>query len=203
MHPDRGGRPRLPRRLGLEGVPGDRDASAASRCRRACARATGSRSRSSRRRRRPRLGEHDENIAFDAMVAIVGGRCGRACPRPSALRAVRLCRRGHRARPGSCSPTRSSSSGSSPTSGELAAHRRGLDARLVALLGCRDLRARSPAGELRQAVRPRLARGPAVGQDGARARPCPTTSSRAPAPATSRPTSGSPAPASSATSRRT
>ena len=59
------------------------------------------------------------------------------------------------------------------------------------------------AGELRQAVRARLARDAAVGQDRARARRCPTTSSRARAPATSRPSSGSPAPASSAISRRT
>ena len=59
-----------------------------------------------------------------------------------------------------------------------------------------------PAGELRQAVRPRLARDPAVGQDGA-GPALPTTSSTAPAHATSRPTNGSPAPASSAISRRT
>ena len=56
-------------------------------------------------------------------------------------------------------------------------HRRGADARFVALLGCCDLRAGPAAGELRQAVRARLARDPAVGQDRARARRCPTTSS--------------------------
>ena len=51
--PDRGRRPRLPRGVGLEGVPGDAARSAGSRCRRACARATACRSRSSRRRPRP------------------------------------------------------------------------------------------------------------------------------------------------------
>ena len=56
-------------------------------------------------------------------------------------------------------------------------HRRGPDPRFVALLGRRDLRARPRAGELRQAVRPRLARDAAVGQDGARARSCRPTSS--------------------------
>ena len=58
-------------------------------------------------------------------------------------------------------------------------------------------------GQLRQAVRARLAGGAAVGQDRTRARRCPTTSWRAPASATSRPSNGSPVPASSATSRRT
>ena len=82
-----------------------------------------------------------------------------------------------------------------------AAHRRGPDARLVALLGRRDVRAGPAAGELRQAVRARLARDASLGQDRARARRCPTTSSTARAPATSRPSSGSPAPASSAISQ--
>ena len=57
--PDRSGadrvrRARLPLRVGLEGIPADRGASAASRCRPACASPTGCRSRSSRRRRRRR-----------------------------------------------------------------------------------------------------------------------------------------------------
>ena len=79
--------------------------------------------------------------------------------------------------------------------------RRGADPGLVAVLGRRGLRAGPGPGELRQAVRPRLARGPAVGQDRPRARSCPPTSSPAPAPATSRRSSGSPARASRAISQ--
>ena len=51
--PDRGRRPRLPRRIGLEGIPGERHGLRHRRCRRACARATACPSRSSRRRPRP------------------------------------------------------------------------------------------------------------------------------------------------------
>ena len=96
--PDRGGRPRLPRRLRLEGIPGDAARSAGSRCRPGCARATDCRSRSSRRRPRPSQGEHDENIDFDAMIDHIGGSAARpiagplaepsAIDRPRALRAI-------------------------------------------------------------------------------------------------------------------
>ena len=48
--------------------------------------------------------------------------------------------------------------GLDPATRRAAPHRRGPDARLVALLGCRRLRARAAPGELRQAVRARLAR---------------------------------------------
>ena len=64
-HPGRGRRPRLPRRVRLEGVPANGHGLRHRRSRRACARATACPSRSSRPRRRPRLGEHDENIDFD------------------------------------------------------------------------------------------------------------------------------------------
>ena len=50
--------------------------------------------------------------------------------------------------------------------------RRGADARLVALLGRRDLRARPRPGELRQAVRARLARGASHWDKTAPGRPC-------------------------------
>ena len=49
----RGDRPRLPGRLGLEGLPADRRGLRDQRCRPACARAIACRSRSSRRRPRP------------------------------------------------------------------------------------------------------------------------------------------------------
>ncbi len=62
------------------------------------------------------------------------------------------------------------------------AHRRGHDPRLVAVLGRRHVRAGSPPGELRQAIRPRLARGAAVGQDGARAGPARRCGRRDPRP---------------------
>ena len=108
-------------------------------------------------------------------------------------------------RPGSCWPTRSSSSGiDRATTGRAAASStRSLTPDSSRFWDAADLRARPAPGQLRQAVRARLARDPAVGQDRARARRCPTTSSRARAPATSRRSSGSPARASSATSRRT
>ena len=60
-----------------------------------------------------------------------------------------------------------------------------------------------PQAQLRQAVRARLARAPAVGQDGARAGAARRRRRAARARATSRRSSGSPAPASSAISRRT
>ena len=59
------------------------------------------------------------------------------------------------------------------------------------------------AGELRQAVRPRLARAPAVGRRPSPGRRCRPTSCTAPASATSRPTNESPGRASPAISRRT
>ena len=49
-------------------------------------------------------------------------------------------------------------------SGSAAPGRRGAHARLVAVLGCRHVPARPGPGQLRQAVRPRLARSAAVGR---------------------------------------
>ena len=58
---------RLPRRLGLEGLPERRARSAASRCRPGCASRTGSSRRSSRPSTKAETG-HDENISFEQMV---------------------------------------------------------------------------------------------------------------------------------------
>ena len=120
---DRVRRARLPRRLGLEGLPARPARSAGTRCPRGCASRTGCRSRSSRPRRRRTEG-HDENI--DAATrrselvgaerfAEVGARRARAVP-------LRLRARGASA--GSSSPTRSSSSASTRTGGSCSATRR-------------------------------------------------------------------------------
>ena len=115
-------------------------------------------------------GEHDENIAVRATSSSSSG--GASAPSGSAAivaRAVPSRGRGVRAGAGSSSPTRSSSSACCPT-GEPDPHRRGHDARLVALLGRGRVRARPRPGELRQAVRPRLA---ASASRGTRPRPGP------------------------------
>ena len=78
----------------------------------ACARPSGCRSRSSRRRPRPRLGEHDENISFDAWSRIDRRGARRAGARHRRWRSIRVRRRATRARAASSSPTRSSSSDS-------------------------------------------------------------------------------------------
>ena len=111
-------RPRLPRGLRLEGLPGDTARSAASGCRPACASPSGCRSRSSRRPTKAPQGQHDENIPFERVVELVrrGDRASGCATCALALYAPR--RRGLRARPGSSSPTPSSSSASLP-SGEL------------------------------------------------------------------------------------
>ena len=70
---DRVRRARLPRRLGLEGVPGERARSAASRSDGPGRSRDSSPSRSSRRRRRPTTG-HDENITLRARLPRSSGR---------------------------------------------------------------------------------------------------------------------------------
>ncbi len=148
------------------------------------------------------LGEHDENIDFEAMAAVGRARPGRTRPRRSRSRLYAYAA-AVAERAGILLADTKFEFGIDAVDRRAAPDRRGPDARLVAVLGRRDLRARPAAGELRQAVRPRLARAPAVGQDGARTRAARRRRRRARAPATSRPTSGSPAPASSAISRRT
>ena len=215
--------------LRLEGIPANAARSAGSRCRPACARATACRSRSSRRRPRPsRASTTRTSASTDGRAhrpTLVGaGRSPSALAEAIRDRAIRLYRYGAAVaeRRGILladtkfefglagdDETSASRSGRGSTPGSDGAarrpdpHRRGPDAGLVAVLGRRDVRAGPAAGELRQAVRPRLARDPAVGQDRARPGAAARTSSRARAPATSRRSSGSPAPASSATSRRT
>ena len=76
-------RPRLSRRLGLEGLPGDRRRLRRSRCPPGFARPTGSPSRSSRRPRRPRVG-HDENVSFATMADALGSELAATPARPDA-----------------------------------------------------------------------------------------------------------------------
>ena len=93
------------------------------------------------------------------------------------------------ARAGSSSPTRSSSSVSTPTAAD--AWRRGLHSRLVALLAGRRVRTGPRPAELRQAVRARLGLVDRLGPASRRRRRSRTTSSRARGRSTSRHTSGS------------
>ena len=74
---DRVHRAGLPRRLGVEGVPGQRDHARRAVCRPACRSPTSWPSRCSPRRPRRRAA-HDENISFDDAVALVGGDGRRA-----------------------------------------------------------------------------------------------------------------------------
>ena len=111
--PDRMRRPRLPRRLGLEGLPRDRRGLRAPAARRARRVASGCRSRSSRRRRRRRPG-HDENIDRAAAVELVGEERFDEVERLT-LELYRFVVRARASSAGSSSPTRSSSSASTAT----------------------------------------------------------------------------------------
>ena len=105
----RGGRPRLPGRLGLEGVPSTGTV---------CGIRLPAGLRESDRLPEPiftpatkaEQGDHDENIDFDSMAALVGGATLAERVRAAALDLYRLRRRHRGSGPGSCSPTRSSSS---------------------------------------------------------------------------------------------
>ena len=98
--------------LGLEGLPGERARSAASACRPACARATACRSRSSRRRPRRRSASTTRTSTSTTMAGDRRRRPVAERVRDHALRALRATPRRSPSGPASCSPTRSSSSGS-------------------------------------------------------------------------------------------
>ena len=105
---------------------------------------------------------HDENISFDQMVALVGPERAEEA-RTKALELYRFA------------ASQRGAGGHHPRRHEVRVrnrrwrrddpHRRGADARLVALLGCLDLRAGPRAGLVRQAVRARLSRDARLGQD--------------------------------------
>ncbi len=195
-------RPRLPRRLRLEGLPANRRRLRHRAAGRACARASDCPSR---------------------LHAVDQGRAGRA--RREHRASTEAARADRRRR----SPSASGTSplalyrygvavaepagiiladtkfefGVDPKTGELLLIDEVLTPDSSRFWDAADVRA-GPAGrELRQAVRPRLARGAGVGQDARPGRSSRRTSSRGPGHATSRRSSGSPARASIATWRRT
>ena len=101
------------------------------------------------------VGEHDENLKFDAVVAAVGPGHRRSGPRthPGRLRPS-PGRRGRTRHPAGRHQARIRAQ---PGHRRAGAGRRGAHAGLVALLAGRSLAARSAPGFLRQAVRPGLA----------------------------------------------
>ena len=179
---DRVRRPRLPLRLGLEGLPRDGRGLRAPRCR------PGSPSRT-------RLPEpiftpatkaqtgHDENIDRAAAVELVGEEHFDEAERIS-LELYRFVSERAAARGIILADTKLEFG--VDDDGRLVLARRGVHAGLVALLAGRRVRARRPAAVVRQAVRARLLRVARLGQDLPRARRSRTTSSPARAAATSR-----------------
>ena len=169
--------------------------SAASSCPPGSSTARGCPSRSSRRPPRPTLGEHDENVSYDAVVETVGAdAAGRAAHLTLAVYAPR---RGDRPESAASSwPTPSSSSGAAATAPIVLA-----DEVLTpdsSRFWPADRWQPGPrAAVVRQAVRPRLAhvRRGRVGPGSGRAlrRRCRRALSSRPGPPMSRPTSGSPA----------
>ena len=138
------------------------------------------------------LGEHDENVSYEAVAETVGAdtaaelaeltlRIYRAASDIAAARGDHPGRHQVRVR------TRAGL-------GLARARRRGADSRFVPVLAGRRLAARPCPGQLRQAVRAQLAARPGIGGGTATPElprhPCPTRSSRPPGRATSRPTSG-------------
>ena len=200
-HPDRGGRPRLPRRDRAGRSTGRTDASAAWRCPPGLVESDrlpepiftpGDEGRGRRARREHRL--RDDGVdrrardrragprPGDGPVSARGGRDG----------ARRDPARGHQVRV----RDRRGDRRDHP-------HRRGADARFVALLGRGDLRARPRPRRASTSSSSATGSRPSPGTRPHPARPCPTTSWRERVHAMSRRTSGSPARASRATWRRT
>ena len=154
-------RARLHHGLGLEGLPGDRRGLRDRAARRACRSPSSCPSRSSRRRPRPRSATTTRTSTSTAPPrSSATARCWRGCA-TSRSRSTRSPP-STRASAGSSSPTRSSSSASTP-SGELVLGDEVADARLLALLAGRRVRARPRPAELRQAVRARLGVGEPAG----------------------------------------
>ncbi len=117
-----------------------------------------------------RRARHDREAAQHDAAALLARRRARRAPRHHRRRhEVRVRPRDRR-----------------PEQGRDHPHRRGADARLVALLAARHLHPGRPAAELRQAVRARLSGIDPLEQAAAGADACPTTSSRRRARSTSR-----------------
>ena len=159
---------RLPGRLRLEGVPRRRARSAASRCRRACARASSCRRRSSRRRRRRSSG-HDQNISFEEAAKIIGAEAAAQLRD----RSIDLYRRAadYAAARGMILADTKFEWGWTPD-GRADPGGRGADAGQLALLAGGRLGGGRQSAVVRQAVRPRLAGDDAAGTRTARRRRC-------------------------------
>ena len=142
------------------------------------------------------VGDHDENVDFDRAAEIVGDR-----ELLEELRrlSIAIYRRGaeHARERGIILADTKFEFGRRAGRHDRA-RRRGADARLVALLAGRRLRARPRAAELRQAVRARLGERVRLGQDAAGAGAARRRGRAARARSTWRPTSASPASRSSA-----
>ena len=166
----RGHRPRLPRGQRLEVVPGDAVA--------ICGIELPAGLRESDRLPEPILspstkaeqGSHDENIDFTTMVTLIGGELSER------VRDVALRLYGYAAavteRAGILLADTKFEFGLERATGELLLVDEVLTPDSSRFWDARELRARRPAGELRQAVHPGLARGPGLGQDRTRTRPC-------------------------------
>ena len=113
---------------------------------------------------------HDENIDRAAAVALVGEERFDEVERLT-LELYRFV--SEHARGARDHPRRHEARVRRRRRGPARARRRGVHARLVALLARRRVRARRPAAVVRQAVRPRLLRVARLGQDRPRARSCP------------------------------
>ena len=186
--PGRVRRPRLPLRLGLEGIQGerrrlrDRAAGGPARVRQAAGAdlhpGDQGRDRRPRRERRLRPRRRDRRRPGAAGGAATGLDRGLPARRRARGRARDHPRRHQvRVRP--------------PRRRRDRARRRGADPRLLALLAGRQLRARQDAALLRQAVRARLGQRAGLGQDPAGAGAAARRGRADPRPNTSRPTSGS------------
>ena len=111
------------------------------------------------------MGEHDENIPFESVETLVGAELA-ARVRGRLARPVPPRRRGRASARASSSRTRSSSSGVLP-SGELLLIDEVMTPDSSRFWDAASYQPGRAAGELRQAVRPRLARAAGLGQDAA------------------------------------
>ena len=167
---------------GLEGLPRDRRGLRPPRSPR------GSSSRSSCREpiftpaTKAQTG-HDENIDRAAAVALIGEERFDEVERPRSSSTRFASELRARARD---HPRRHEARVRRRRRGPARARRRGVHARLVALLARRRVRARRDAAVVRQAVRARLLRVARLGQDGSRPGAARRRRRREPAPATSR-----------------
>ena len=189
--PGRVRRARLHHRLGLEGLPGDRQGLGHRAARRACRSPRSSPSRSSRRRRRPRSApRRDDRLRRRPPTAIGDATL------PRRLRDVSIAlysfAADHAAERGVILADTKFEFGLDDD-GELVVGDEVLTPGLLALLAGRRLRGRPRPAELRQAVRPRLGVAAPAGTSRRRRPRSPPRSSTARARATSRPTRRSPA----------